>query len=662
MDLNQRKLTSNEWEFIEKPLEPSEIKIINLIKEGFIKTDIKKNDTLCLIDYIKIENNKDREKFIYVRYLQDNFIKILKYSKSKSFTYEILDLFKSKINKADQIRIKNTDKQIDNMKKNIIEFIILDLLKQSIKCKEKNNINWKLGIFSIKTILNYKLNNFNSILYNLILNICVELEKEINIKDLIYRGVDLIEKNSNLLKYKDNELFDHQKKLFNLFNNESGNKLVLYQAATGTGKTLSPIGLVNKYKIIFLCAARHVGLSLARAAINAGIKVAFAFGCEDADSIRLHYNAVKECTRDKYNGKIKKVDNSQGQLVELIICDLKSYIPAMYYMLAFNHKNDIITYWDEPTITLDYDDHPCHEIINRNWSENIIPNIILCSATLPSQDEIADTIENYKEKFEGEIYSIKSNNYNKSISLINKEGNLTSLHSLYDDYRELYKAGTYCLNNKNLLRYLDLSECINLIGIINEDFENEINDSLKIEFNFKNLDDISMISIKDYYLKLITNIDPGIWPDISNQLKVNNRFKSNILITTEDAHTLTDGPTIFLADNINKIGKFCIQRANIPLSIIKDIYLSIKFNDDINEKILNLSKNLEDLLAKDIEHNNDNKMSNINRGSSEEKKIRNDINNLSKQIKNIKLPMQYIPNSSEHLLKFLGSNSKHAFT
>ena len=55
-------------------------------------------------------------------------------------------------------------------------------------------------------------------------------------------------------------------------------------------------------------------------------------------------------------------------------------------------------------------------------------------------------------------------------------------------------------------------------------------------------------------------------------------------------------------------------------------------------------------------------MSNINRGSSEEKKIRNDINNLSKQIKNIKLPMQYIPNTSEHLLKFLGSNSNNAYT
>ena len=172
-----------------------------------------------------------------------------------------------------------------------------------------------------------------------------------------------------------------------------------------------------------------------------------------------------------------------------------------------------------------------------------------------------------------------------------------------------------------------------------------------------------MISIKDYYLKLITNIDPAIWPNIQNQLKINNRFKSNILITTEDAHTLTDGPTIFLAEDINKIGKFCIQRANIPTSIIKNIYSSIKFNDEINDKILTLNKNLEDLLAKDIEHNNDNKMSNSNRESLKEKKIRNDINKLSKQIKNIKLPMQYIPNTSEHLLKYFGTtNKKNAFT
>ena len=159
----------------------------------------------------------------------------------------------------------------------------------------------------------------------------------------------------------------------------------------------------------------------------------------------------------------------------------------MYYMMAFNNKNNIITYWDEPTITLDYEDHTCHEIIKKNWNENIIPNIILCSATLPSQDEITDTINNYKEKFKGEIYSIKSTNYNKSISLINKEGNLTSLHTLYDNYREIYKAGCYCINNKNLLRYLDLGECINLISIINDNFINEIKIVVGDEWNAGNL-------------------------------------------------------------------------------------------------------------------------------------------------------------------------------
>ena len=30
---------------------------------------------------------------------------------------------------------------------------------------------------------------------------------------------------------------------------------------TGTGKTMSPLGLATKFRVIFVCAARHVGLS-----------------------------------------------------------------------------------------------------------------------------------------------------------------------------------------------------------------------------------------------------------------------------------------------------------------------------------------------------------------------------------------------------------------
>ena len=72
---------------------------------------------------------------------------------------------------------------------------------------------------------------------------------------------------------------------------------------------------------------RDVGLALAKAAISMGRKVAFAFGCSDAEGIRLHYGAAKDFTRDRRSGAIRRVDNSVGDRVEIIISDLKSYIP-----------------------------------------------------------------------------------------------------------------------------------------------------------------------------------------------------------------------------------------------------------------------------------------------------------------------------------------------
>ena len=133
------------------------------------------------------------------------------------------------------------------------------------------------------------------------------------------------------------------------------------------------------YKIIFVCAARHVGLALAKAAISAGRKVAFAFGCNDAEDIRLHYSAAKDYVKNRRTGGIFRVDNSVGDKVEIMISDIKSYIPAMLYMCAFNRPENMITYWDEPTITLDYQNHECHEMIHHNWVENKIPNVVLSS-------------------------------------------------------------------------------------------------------------------------------------------------------------------------------------------------------------------------------------------------------------------------------------------
>ena len=69
-------------------------------------------------------------------------------------------------------------------------------------------------------------------------------------------------------------------------------------------------------------------------------------------------------------------------------------------MLAFNDKNDLVWYWDEPTITLDYNNHEFHGILKQNWDQNEIPNIILSSATLPLEKDIFPMILKYKQTFQ----------------------------------------------------------------------------------------------------------------------------------------------------------------------------------------------------------------------------------------------------------------------
>jgi hypothetical protein len=66
-----------------------------------------------------------------------------------------------------------------------------------------------------------------------------------------------------------------------------------------------------------------------------------------------------------------------------------------------------------------------------------------------------------------------------------------------------------------------------------------------------------------------------------------------IYVTTKDAYTLTDGPTIFLAKDVTKVAKFCIQQANIPATVMKDIQDKIDFNNEVSEKIAAIETELE---------------------------------------------------------------------
>jgi hypothetical protein len=476
-------------------------------------------------------------------------------------------------------------------------------------------------------------------------------------------------------------------------NRNSTSNLVLYIAPTGTGKTLSPIGLIKNHRVIFVCAARHVGMALAKSAISAQKCVAFAFGCDTATDIRLHYFAAAAYKINSRSGGIGKVDNSVGTKVELIICDAKSYLIAMYYMLSFNNKDRIITYWDEPTIGLDCATHPLHEIIHRNWSENQIPNMVLSSATLPKEEMLMPMIMDFRAKFENVVLTtIESYDFYKSISILNKSGFSICPHNMFEDYNKLQQCAEYCNDNKTLLRYFDLKEIIQFIeylktsGFIPEQYipENYFeNDISKIKMN----------SIKIYYLELIKTLKEEAWPTIQKYVSITMRRKfdtneikktssmggskpsasgkpltrtasvssepsyidkakasslasGGILLTTADAHTLTDGPTIYLTENIKTICNFYIQQSNIPKTVFDELFRKLGENNAIVAKIAKLEKTLEDELG--TISTKDKKMSGDELSSPTARRIDEEIRDLKSQIKILSLDAVYVPNTVQH--------------
>ena len=677
----QSKLSKEEWESIEVPLPANEKQILALIQDGFHNVNISRNYTPTLVQHMKITMTAQIETYLYVQYfqkaLQDLATKFLSGNKALLTGLEV-SLSAVQLKKADLIRLDNTSKNITAHKQTIFEFILLDLLEKVLKCKNGKNksTQWIFYYYTLHKLMSYTITDCNSELrkkIDLVLSAAVVIDASA-MKLMLSMGQDLIEKNEYLLKYADETLYDHQKQLFTLCKQPQP-KLVLYIAPTGTGKTMSPLGLSEKYRVIFVCAARHVGLALAKAAISMQKKIAFAFGCRDAEDIRLHYYAAKEYTLNKKSGGIGKVDNSCGERVEIIISDVQSYLPAMLYMLAFNPKERIILYWDEPTIAMDYPEHELHATIQKNWSENLIPNVVLSSATLPQQGEISETIMDFKSRFANDsdvdVHEIVSYDCKKTIPLINREGFVEMPHYLFADYAKILEVVDHCKQYKTLLRYIDLGEAIRFICLVEELIAKDEmvlrDDCYRIATHFNDITTLNMYSIKMFYLNVLGNLNPLTWSSLYQQLqgKRKKQYDSTVNITTKDAHTLTDGPTLFLADDITKIAQFYIQSANIPDYVIKDIMDKIHYNTKLNEKVLLLERELEDETAKAAKDKDAGKSKDASGKSKDTKKSQNEersspeMKQKTQQIEELRMCIKmailnpvYIPNTKDHLRKY----------
>jgi hypothetical protein len=544
MDLSQTKLTKTEWNNIEIPPEESEKAILRFIIEGYSNVNLKRNANLSLISIAKIDPNPEIHYQLYKLYFESVIAETVvsvksmtkwKTAKNPENWKPVTEFVKGqdakklkKLKKIDSMRIENLRTTIVSQTKNIIEFSQLEFCKNALASLVKQTPDhafYVYTLFHLKKTSIRELNPYVVSFVDMVINLATATNPSM-VTDIVMSASSIIEKNQYVLKYQDQTLYNHQKQLFTMFNTAEDrpttSKLVLYIAPTGTGKTLSPLGLSENHRIIFVCAVRHVGLSLARSAIAMEKKVAFAFGCNTATDIRLHYYSALDYTRSKKSGSIVKVDNSNGANVEIMICDVKSYLTAMYYMMSFNDKDDIIMYWDEPTISLDYETHELHGEIKTVWEKNQIPNIILSCATLPDETEIRETLYNFKERFENaEIATIKSYDCKKTISILDSNSLCVVPHLLFPDYAELKSCLVNCDKNKSMLRYFDLDEIVKFIKYVRESGYAE--SCYFVENYFKDIREITMTSIKLYYLCLLNSIAEPDWATIHGYFVANMR-------------------------------------------------------------------------------------------------------------------------------------------
>ena len=656
MDLSQTKLSKTEWESIEVPVHSDELAILKMICRGFHDVQTKHNTHLSLLGFLKITYSETMEDFLYTKY----FAKIIKKDEELyPHKYSPKVSSKIKIKTADKIRIENTESKSKSVIKEIYEYILLDLSHSLLKTYGGETRKWNYYYYTLYHLSKYNVERVNRYVLeycNRILNI---FKPEINNVDLIIKAESYIERNKFLLKYADITLYQHQKQLFTICKQPQP-KLVLYIAPTGTGKTLSPIGLSERFRVIFVCAARHVGLALAKAAISCEKKVAFAFGCKDAGDIRLHYFSAKEYVKNRRSGSIFKVDNTMGELVEIMICDLESYLPAMLYMKAFNDVSKMVMYWDEPTISLDYSEHPLHKTIQRNWANNVIPNIVLSSATLPKEHEIAGTIADFRGKFgDATVHSIVSHDCKKTIPIVNKDGYVELPHYMFKSYADMRQCVEHFKQNKTLLRYTDLREAVRVIEYSHR------NDLLtksrhKMPRYFESVADITMNSIKEYYLVVLENLPEDCWERLYTEFHEHRvvRLKSVAYMSTKDAHTFTDGPTIFLADDVEKIATFCLKSAKIPSAVIANLEETIEKNNEITEQIAELERQVEfeEGPAKTESGIKDRRVNVKQRSGGQDrlketdevKLLKKNIQRLSDQYKTLALSHLFVPNKPEH--------------
>jgi hypothetical protein len=282
-------------------------------------------------------------------------------------------------------------------------------------------------------------------------------------------------------------------------------------------------------------------------------------------------------------------------------------------------------------------------MIKDVWKVNQVPNIVLSSATLPNEADLAVLSDKYLKRYEGKVHYIESVDETTQINLLDKEGCTIMPHTVFAHSQEELIAFME-LHKKSHLKFLSVQACADLIRYFMEKDK-----TTKLLFNllFTRLTDMSSYSIRMFYCSLIQEIKN--WSEEMAAYPRKNLMVISDKIVTEASHSLTYGPTIFLCEKPIEWMNYFVEFSGIHASTMLEIEKKMEFNQDLSEKMIKIQKQIEDQTSKDEE--NENKVKE-QRFDVQTKTLLKEYETLERRMKPIRLDPIYIPNTREHFAKW----------
>ena len=272
-------------------------------------------------------------------------------------------------------------------------------------------------------------------------------------------------------------------------------------------------------------------------------------------------------------------------------------------------------------------------------------------------------IMGYKNKFEnGEKINVVSYECKKTIPILKSNAEILMPHYEYDNCKDLKKCVKYLNTNKTILRHFAVDEISKFILKMHE--KELVKEAYKMNNYFEDISQINVMSLKLYYLKLLSKLKEDGLQKIRKSLmkKYKKEYNSVIKITTQDAYTLTDGPTIFITNDVVKIAKFYLKVSKIPDNELMELMNLIIENDNVMKEMDRISLEEEQRLAKLDEKKIDKEVKDNTREKQYQEDYAEKIRILKSRLREIQLKKRYIPNSEEHFKLWCDAKKEKGFT